>query len=409
MPAVKHACRVLLAAIFVLCLVSCDRPARLQLDPELPDPGGLSYRLRGEDDAPDLPVDNLITLTFDTDERFFYGVVDAALLPGNAVAIASEQSGEILLFDSAGAFVRAIGRPGSGPGEFQNLRNIVWVGGDTIAAFDSRARIISFFDTTGRFLEGHRIDTPPEATLYGAAALAGSIDRRRFLILSYVEPTEELLMNLKPNQVVQVPLLAFISDLVNGSSLVIGIFPGDDQWGSDISGTETSYGLAPFGRRTWFGTRNGRIVAMRSTEPGFRVHLADGSPHAVYQGAMRTRKVTDEDREEFLANWGSSLHEEPYWNRMKSLLEEKGFPDTLPFFRDAIVGNDGIVWLEPYESWHRGTREYVGFDSAGVAVGRLRFPHNGRLLDIGNGVAVVHRFVEFGTEAVTVHRFGSNP
>ena len=394
--------RVLTVTSLAFSLLACDPPGP-EFDPELPEPAGQSFRLRGEEDAPVLAMDSPVALRFDSDKRFFYETSEAALLPQGLVAVANSRSGEILIFDSTGTFVRAIGRAGGGPGEFQGLRSVISMGGDTIAAFDSQTRTVSLFTISGNFLESFRIETPPEASPIGGARLAG-LGGRRFLVSTFAMPTEEVL-NQRPNQVVQVPVVAFAADLSDGSHVIIGKFPGDDQWFANAGGREASYGRSPFARQTWFGTFNNRVIVLRNTEPGFRIFRSDGTPDAVYQGSFRARTVTDEDRDQFLARWFRDLHEEPYWGELKSSLEENGFPQKMPYYRDAIVGSDGIVWIEPYETWRYGERLYVGYDSAGVAVGKLHLPHNGRLLSIGNGVAVVHRFDEFGVENVYVQRF----
>jgi len=396
------------SALYVVHLMfwigACERVPDPEFDPAMPAPGKNIVSLHGAERARVLGMSNPIRLTFNSDQKYFHGANDAAILSDGSVAIANQQSGEIFLFDAAGQFIRAIGRTGSGPGEFQDLTNVIVLEGDTIVAFDSRNRTVSYFTRTGDFVKGYRVEGPQEALQSGAATLEGRLGSRAFLIRTYAVPTPDVI-NQAPNQVVQAPVVVFITDFTGRAPEVIGQFPGNDQWFSDASGVEATYGAAPFGRRTWFGVMNGKIAVLRNAEPGFRVLLHNGEHYASYRGDMRTRKVTGRDRDEFMKGWFTSLRGAPYWKKLESLLRSRGFPAKMPYYRDAIVGTDGIVWLEPYEAWRPGERTYVGYDSTGMAVGKLRFPNDGRLLEIGAGVAVVLSIEELGIPNVYIQRY----
>lgn len=60
----------------------------------------------------------------------------------------------ILLFDSQGRFVRAIGKAGDGPGEFRNIAALVVSAGDTIHAFSTHHTVFSW---SGEFIRSHYV------------------------------------------------------------------------------------------------------------------------------------------------------------------------------------------------------------------------------------------------------------
>jgi hypothetical protein len=56
---------------------------------------------------------------------------------------------ELRLFDGSGTFVRRIGRPGGGPGEFQAPNGVAVLPGDTLLVWDSQAQRLTWFSTGG--------------------------------------------------------------------------------------------------------------------------------------------------------------------------------------------------------------------------------------------------------------------
>jgi hypothetical protein len=98
----------------------------------------------------------------------------AGIVPGpnGTVFVFETRATEIRVFDANGAFVRRIGRAGSGPGEFRYLTSIGFVG-DTLWTADHELKRVSLFAADGRVLAtiAHEMrDAVPAAsrTFYGA-------------------------------------------------------------------------------------------------------------------------------------------------------------------------------------------------------------------------------------------------
>ena len=64
------------------------------------------------------------------------GVQSARRLSDGRIVVANSGSSALLLFDSSGGFVRAIGRKGEGPGEFSGSMHIFRAPGDSLAVYD---------------------------------------------------------------------------------------------------------------------------------------------------------------------------------------------------------------------------------------------------------------------------------
>jgi hypothetical protein len=107
-------------------------------------------------------------------------VGDVAIGPGGEIYVAQPQEKLLRQYDARGTFLRTIGRPGRGPGEFQDLGRIGWKG-DTLWAADRDQYRVNFFTRAGRALgtagrgspvvPGSGYPTPPSAALSDGSML----------------------------------------------------------------------------------------------------------------------------------------------------------------------------------------------------------------------------------------------
>lgn len=82
----------------------------------------------------------------------FGNVVGLAVDGAGRTYVADETDQEIRVFDPQGDFLRRFGRRGEAPGEFQDLRGIVWHPSGVILAMDIGARRVTAFDSLGTVL-----------------------------------------------------------------------------------------------------------------------------------------------------------------------------------------------------------------------------------------------------------------
>lgn len=80
---------------------------------------------------------------------------DVVISEEGELFVSQEQDWRILVIDEAGDIVRTIGRRGEGPGEFEQL-SAIWFLGDTLVASDRAGLRLSYFQTDGRFLHSRR-------------------------------------------------------------------------------------------------------------------------------------------------------------------------------------------------------------------------------------------------------------
>ena len=76
-------------------------------------------------------------LEFGLTAELLHGVTGAVLVHDGTLAIADAGNHRVVLVSEEGSLIRALGRRGSGPGEFSYLARIFHGGGDTLVTYDS--------------------------------------------------------------------------------------------------------------------------------------------------------------------------------------------------------------------------------------------------------------------------------
>ena len=96
--------------------------------------------------------------SFDDGPTAFEYIIHAMIAPNGDTYVVDADARRIAVFDGDGAFVRDIGRRGSGPAEFR-LISSAGLNGDTLWAFDGPQGKIVRFTPVGEFVRSERTDT----------------------------------------------------------------------------------------------------------------------------------------------------------------------------------------------------------------------------------------------------------
>lgn len=103
-------------------------------------------------------------------ENFVWTTIgDIAVDPHGFIYVMLPTEREVRAFDADGRFLHAIGRSGSGPGEFR-LPYMIGAWSDSIWVWDAQLRRISVFDNRGLLARGTNIGLPGEARLLSDGA-----------------------------------------------------------------------------------------------------------------------------------------------------------------------------------------------------------------------------------------------
>jgi hypothetical protein len=79
------------------------------------------------------------------------GIGQVVRLSDGAIVLSNGRK-ELRFYDASGKFVRAFGRSGAGPGEFEHIALLGALPGDTIYVFDARQKRLTFVDRTGHLI-----------------------------------------------------------------------------------------------------------------------------------------------------------------------------------------------------------------------------------------------------------------
>ena len=403
--------RRIVQALLAGCLIvlACTEPR--SANSTVHDSAGIAIIQLGNDSRArdvDLSAANSLEMQVGGD-IFFHRVAGAARLANGQIAIANRGTNQILFFDSLGRIIGGVGHTGAGPGEFNLLANGLAISGDTVFAFDLTQRRITALTSNGHFRNyplqaPERANSPPAI---GAAMRAPGSDQLLVWLQTAPVSEEQIRSWNIPNSVGQVPLVLFAVDSIGNVVRVLGEFPGDEMYLGSMDGAPPgamgppSLGAAPFGHLTRIGVGESGVYVLSNRAPEYRRFSKDGRLVSIYRTSWPTRAVTQDDRRTFL----QPLIAKP--SQFRASYEAMRFPAEMPAYREAIVGTDGIVWLEPYALWRaNGPRTFVGFDSVGTVVGKVILTGaRGRLLEIGYGHALILAIDSLGSEMVRSARF----
>ncbi len=127
------------------------------------------------------------------------GVERAAFLGDGRLVVGHRSVREMLIVDAMGVVVRAIGRQGSGPGEFQLLMGPFVSRDGLLSAYDIRARRLSTFDSTGAFL-GARSSSQAltaDSTFTPTSIVGMGAHGDGLFVLSYASPVVDGVMTIE--------------------------------------------------------------------------------------------------------------------------------------------------------------------------------------------------------------------
>lgn len=91
------------------------------------------------------------------DSTAFTHISAARWLRDGRIVVADAAARRLLLFDSAGRFVRPLGRSGQGPGEFRNLGEVTVIPGDSLTTFDASLRRLSVWHPDSGFVRSTQV------------------------------------------------------------------------------------------------------------------------------------------------------------------------------------------------------------------------------------------------------------
>jgi hypothetical protein len=312
---------------------------------------------------------------------------------GDRIVIADPGAARLTFHALDGALIRASGRRGEGPGEFQHPAWLGGFGADSVLVWDAGHRRFSVYSLDG---EWGRSFSPEGVTGAFPAVLGVFADRTILMTAGMAlagaggSPWRDTLSFLR---------LGPEGDVLG----TVGRFPGPENYEVPAAGGRVY--ARPFGRETVVAVQADRFSV--ATGDAYEVVSLDveGSARGGFRRDAPPVPITRGDvaayRADLLEAVGPS--EAPAWRRA---LDAATFPDHVPPVSGLVPAPGGAVWVreaQPPYTYAEGARWAV-YAPDGTPTARIALPPRFTLWQVGDGWALGGVTDEDGTERVWLYR-----
>ena len=274
---------------------------------------------------------------FGGDPRYQFAQVGSiSLTEAGGLLVMDRQTRELREFTEDGEFVRAIGSPGEGPGEFgRGVADVFAGAGDTLLVPDVRNRRIQRFAPDGTFVDAASLDLAAYRALrfgWSAGARQGVAQVRPAVVLREGSDSSVVdeLRRVESDGSLGAVLLELPAGGLLGAQGSLRYFTPEPVWGLTDSltvlfGVNDRYRISRYDRS---GTL--RSVVARDREP---------------------RPLTDRDLRAFYAYLDRAwLDAGVPPSQLSANRARVSFADNLPAFSAVHEGPDGTLWVQPVQA-----------------------------------------------------------
>jgi hypothetical protein len=330
--------------------------------------------------------------TFSGREEYqFVEVSSGTRTVGGEVVVADRGARTVRVYDRSGVFVRTLGGPGAGPGEFQDPAQVVVSQGDSVLVWDDQALRVTRFDSSGQLAGVETLDlaglskaaTPP---LYpGRIELLETGDYLIRLVEKAVKKNPPGLS--EPYRDRSGALWVSMDYSVVDT---LAFFMGVEQ-----VAVEAPFGRypvpLPLGRDTWIASGShpprvciGEQVGEQGGE-GIKCFSREGIRTEI-RWVSSLPPVSEEEmeewREENIRFFGPKLSD----REILAMLDQVPSPQARPPHSQLLLDVGGNLWarLGPTEGGGGASIDYLVFDPEGKLLGAVALPPI-EVLEIGEG------------------------
>jgi hypothetical protein len=324
-------------------------------------------------------------------------------LSDGRIAVANSGSHEVRLYDATGTHVQTIGRPGRGPGEFQNLDALYPLPGDSLlvvssfgdrfSLFSPNGELVSIWYTTlsrtyGRFSDGTFLSMRAGTSL--PPTTLGHVRDSVVYVSFQPRPPATAPSEIQSRTAFPAPPATEGGFNPNARDVIpvdtITRFVAGDYYRSELI-MGNNRGIAnesvPFG------------AAMLHAVHGDELFVSDGLTFEVSvfgrDGALRriarliepreplTPEVIEQWKEERLAR----TRNESQRAHAERVIAAQTFPDLLPALSALRTDSEGHLWAERFRKRPRDPQRWAVFDHDLRYLGTLETPAGFRIMEIG--------------------------
>jgi len=323
------------------------------------------------------------------EEYTLYNVNTALRLDNGVIVVGNGGTHQLRFYDSTGAFVRAVGRKGEGPGEFNFIGPMWRLGSDSLIVVDGGRMRLAVFSTQGEFGRTFQLHQVPGISMsFPQGPLA---DRSLLAVGSVIGPGE-------PKEGLSREAVLYCRYDLDGVFIdTLVSRPGYETYIATVAG-RTAWLSPPYPRSPASAVSGGDWYYGSSDTWEIEVYSATGVLKRLIRLATPNYPVTAESIENYRRSSRESDSRVP--EAMRRVRADIPFPETFPAYRRFLVDDERNLWVAEY----RRSPRWAVFDPEGRLVGNVGTPQNGYVTHIGSDFVLGVWRDEMDVEQVRVYR-----
>jgi hypothetical protein len=321
-------------------------------------------------------------------------IIGAATLRNGSIVVVDESNSQVYTFGANGAPVSALGRKGSGPGEFRTMSWLGLCGSDTVAIFDQIQNRVTRLDANGKLagvsparvqmgftMDRHTSPYDLACGPTGAKAIVGW-------------PTGELPAKIGPHRSSVTIGVAKTGNVFKQ----LGTFPGPERY--HYGGTN---GPRSFGKKVVVAVSATRVYVGTADSFHVSAYDLDGVKRADIRRGFSPKPLTPADRERHVQQILQRSRYTVPEKRLRQSLGNDVLPTHLPPYERFLVDGPRL-WIEEGHGPSETKRHWWGFGERGEPVGRITVPAELELYEVTGSVVIGKWTDDDGAESVRRYR-----
>jgi hypothetical protein len=328
-------------------------------------------------------------------------VAGARRLSDGRIAVADGATAQLRVFGGDGRFLRAIGRRGRGPGEFDRLDWLQVVAGDTLVTLDRNLRRLTVFSPTGTV--ARTIDLlKANATPWPGDVLLP--DGGMVVVLDTDDVWTRIRAGqLKPGQVGRSTAVLIRYDAHGAVLDTIATVPGNES--AIIEGPAATY--PPWGRLLSYAVFDGKLYVGTQETFSIRVYNPGGGQHTVIRLIDGEPGKTEDHIDRFMAaileRARSAEDSQALSQRFRSLPH----PETIPAYGRILTDPTGRLWISEAHSPITTPVRWKVVDVDDGSVFNVAVPARFHVHEIGRDYVLGRRLDDDDTEYIEMYRLST--
>lgn len=317
-------------------------------------------------------------------------------LAKGGIVVADGGSNEIRVFSPDGELQHVFGGSGGGPGEFQLLREIVVLRGDTIIARDGRDGTIAAFTATGDLAWEQQLPVPVAAMALIGAEFDGAL---LFANISALAPGAP--------EGIHRPLTHYVAYHRTTATLdTIAALPGYEFYAEQRGESWGAYEI-PFARDAIHAVGAEHIYLANNDRFEIQVRDFDGVLTSLwrYPDGERALGPDEVDRLE-KAVLRELEPSPPRQDAINNLFHGIPRPPIRPAFSRLVVDYEERLWVGEWRSgfapYSQDSRRWWIFNSAGQLAAKIELPASLEVVGVGEDSLLAIQIDELGIERIVI-------